>query len=479
MTQRTVGALAAIALALVVASPAARADDPPKASRADLAAAYLRFERAYLADPREGAERARLNRAFDRATIAFFTGRNADAIRTLDRETAGLAVPEAKRGAWLAAVATAVRVETPVIVAGRREPILARVGRLYPVDGDAELAIRIVAPDGSIVVERPLGDATDRVALPVAGARPGLHEVRVVAGDLAVPVARLHVVERSLAAVRADNERLLEKLGPDAPPHAVACARARNALLVDRPSSASSAQFLADLGALAADVSAEVAALLEGHDPYRRRTGDLWRVLTVGDRTLPFRVYAPDAAAGEEPRPLVVVLHGMGGDENMFLEGYGAGRIRALADEHGFVVASPRTGDYLRGGEDAFPALIDRLAEDFAIDRRRVHVLGHSMGAGAVAALLREHPERIAAGCMLAGGGAVGPDAPPALVIRGALDPIARGGRGGSREGVEVRIGEGYGHTLLVAGVLPDAVAWLLERRLPAPEAPPAPRRAY
>lgn len=42
------------------------------------------------------------------------------------------------------------------------------------------------------------------------------------------------------------------------------------------------------------------------------------------------------------PRPLLVVLHGAGGDENMFPEAYGAGIIKRIAEKHGLLVASPR-----------------------------------------------------------------------------------------------------------------------------------------
>ena len=61
--------------------------DQARVTRADLAAAYLRLEQAYFANPPEGEKVSTINRGFDQATMAFFMGRNAEAIRAIDELT--------------------------------------------------------------------------------------------------------------------------------------------------------------------------------------------------------------------------------------------------------------------------------------------------------------------------------------------------------------------------------------------------------
>ncbi len=55
-----------------------------------MAAAYLRLEQAFFASPPPAEEIARINKAFDQATQAFFLGNNAGAIRAIDSLTQSL-----------------------------------------------------------------------------------------------------------------------------------------------------------------------------------------------------------------------------------------------------------------------------------------------------------------------------------------------------------------------------------------------------
>jgi predicted esterase len=99
------------------------------------------------------------------------------------------------------------------------------------------------------------------------------------------------------------------------------------------------------------------------------------------------------------------------------------------------------------------------------------------MGAGVVGRTAAAHPERIRAVVCIAGGcGAPGQGSaaatPPMLLFAGALDPVARIDRleaaaeqqRQAGQAIEVRRLESEGHTLVVAAVLPEALAWLAER---------------
>lgn len=478
-------------LACLLAFNAQDVKPPLPITRADLAAAYLRFEQALRANPPTTETQRETNAAFDRATLAFFAGEHAAAIRTIDELTAAT-TPEQETELQRLALALKVRLEPPVRPAESGAAVRARITTLYlpELAGPRELALELTvrAADGTAVARTradvpvaPDQHADTTIELVSAGQKlkPGTYAVELGGANLAPNVAaRLHVAETSYDATREQNAARLAALRAETPElrQALAACRARNRLLCDRPSEANSAQFLADLHRLSGQVAEEIDALTAGRNPYRRRIGDYWRVIVGAPAEIPCRIYAPVVARDDAPRPLLVALHGAGGDENMFMDGYGAGCIRRIADELGLIVASPAT---MQINPANFDALVEALSADYAIDARRVYVLGHSMGAGVAAALARGRAERIAAVCVLAGGGGFNgaPKIAPTLVIAGEIDPLGSAAR--IRAGCEAAAAAGLpvefrelrdqGHTLLVGAALRSAVEWLLQHPASAP----------
>lgn len=463
-------------------------------SRADLAASYLRFELALRAHPPAEERVAEVNQAFDRATLAFFGGKHAQTIRDINQLTASL-LPQPPGAAAAVADALKVKLDPPVLFAGCTTPPTAKVLSMYAVSVEpaAEMPFRLQlrrlnasepARELPFVVS---GAAETKVELtlslsPIAAdLPPGAYAVEVAwSGGGPVQLGRWAVTDRSLEAARAENaarlDELAAKLPADRPElaEALASVRARNELLSDTPSESNTAQFLADPHRLLGELTAEIEALAAGRDPFRRRAGDHWRVVTTAKKPIPLRVHAPAAALGDKAVPLVVSLHGAGGDENMFLEGYGAGMIRELADRHGFLLASPAT-TAMGNKRDHLDRLIVALGHDYAIDRQRVYVLGHSMGGMTTAGLVANAGERIAAACCIAGSGGfkANEHLPPVLVIAGGLDmvvPVSRIEPGATKaiaEGlpIEYRLKPSYGHTVLVGAALPEVIDWLLAKR--------------
>ena len=84
------------------------------------------------------------------------------------------------------------------------------------------------------------------------------------------------------------------------------------------------------------------------------------QVISSPDGEVPYRLYRPKSI-GNRPAPAVVALHGAGADETAFLEAYGAGRIRRLADSLGFIVVTPFTNAMLRTSAN-LPRLLDDVA---------------------------------------------------------------------------------------------------------------------
>jgi predicted esterase len=193
-------------------------------------------------------------------------------------------------------------------------------------------------------------------------------------------------------------------------------------------------------------------------------------------REVPWVLRLPDASA-TEARPLVIALHGAGGDERMWLAAYGAGMLAPMVAARGAILASPLT-TALRDGA-SLDALIAAVSTEAPVDRSRIYLLGHSMGAMTAWRLAQQRPRVVAAVVCLAGGcGTPAPGdstpLPPLYVAAGALDPLAAPARlepavtaaRAAGRVVEWRVIRDRGHTLMVPEALPDALTWLLAQRL-------------
>ncbi len=126
----------------------------------------------------------------------------------------------------------------------------------------------------------------------------------------------------------------------------------------------------------------------------------VWMNLVSDNKTLPVRFRLPKNR--QRPFPVLVAYHGAGGSENMFFETYGAGRTIDLAIERGWIIVCPRQG-LLGLGLDLEP-MLDELARMVPIDKNRVYVMGHSMGAAQVIQQALAYPQLPKASAALGGG---------------------------------------------------------------------------
>lgn len=114
---------------------------------------------------------------------------------------------------------------------------------------------------------------------------------------------------------------------------------------------------------------------------------------------LPARIFIPSNAKISKV-PLVVALHGAGATENMFFEAYGAGKVKKLCKDRGWMLLAPRNGisvDNLR-----------MLISELPIDPEQVVFIGHSMGAGQALGFALNHSKEVKALGLMGGAGAVG-----------------------------------------------------------------------
>ncbi len=355
-------------------------------ARVDLAAAYLRLDKAYLAATTlDDSSRSAINRQFDRSTLSFFAGKFAAAIAVVDSATVAL---------------TGAPLEPPPV-------------------------------------------------------RPA----RVVNG-------------RGASMLREGFLKRLAKLDTTGPlAQAMVSARARAQLLVDVPSPERSAEFQSDVAQLSRDLAREVGVLERGRNPYVGQAGDAWHMFRGANGALiPVRIVAPSAAAtSSAPVPVLIALHGAGGDENMFADAYGQGITAKLANASNVILVTPLTTEFMRTPEH-FDSLMAVLHAEYRVNDGRIYVLGHSMGAGAAAQLAQQRPSIITAVACLSGGSAVTvPKAPPILFVGAALDPIIPAARvkaaaKGTPTGTYQQL-EHEGHTLMVANGVKVALPWLFAHR--------------
>lgn len=486
--------VAGFAVLCMLAAGGCNGAPPVPVTRSDLAHTLIEFERSLANNPISQGGANAVNREFDRATLAFFSGSLAEVIRQLTDLRLKLDGPEVLPVDQVAGVLK-VRIEPPVWIAGSQTKPTARITHMVEVPAPSAsepFVFRICDAAGAVKLERtfavqtgPITRVDQAIAIDVDASQipPGQYLLQIAPrGREFVLAGRWSVVAQSLESLRSQNESRLDSLVATAGiglRDAIFNCRGRNGLLRDRPSEESLAEYLIDAHQLATSVDREIVQLKEGRNPYRRLAGDHWRRMQLGGGGVACRVYAPPLARGDTAVPLVLVLHGAGGDENMFMDAYGRGLIKTLAENHGFLVASPLTYPFLMN-----PALADELvnvlAGDYAIDLSRVYVLGHSLGGGAASRIARERPNLAAAVCCMASGDFSGATQTcPALIFAGGIDPISnaraleRGARNAAAGGlaVEYRQLDDYGHTLLVDKVLADAINWLLASK---PAARPA-----
>ena len=234
-----------------------------------------------------------------------------------------------------------------------------------------------------------------------------------------------------------------------------------------------------------------------GKDPFKGKTGDFERhyLLPGANEIMPYRVYVPAGYTASKATPLVVALHGLGGNEDGFFENYSQLPPK-LAEKHGFLLVAPlgfrRDGFYgsaLMGGSD--PAsrrrveysekdvleVLSRMRAAYNVDESRIYLMGHSMGAIGTWALGAKYPQTWAALVPFSGTGSpsladamkgipqfvVHGDADNTVNVSGSRNMVAALKKAGANVTyVEVA---GGSHTDMVVPNLPQAFEFMAAQR--------------
>lgn len=253
------------------------------------------------------------------------------------------------------------------------------------------------------------------------------------------------------------------------------------------------------VGAEIAAAESVLAAARGNKNPFTGRTGDFERhyPLAGANEIMPYRVYVPKAYSPVKGAPLVIALHGLGGNEDSFFDQYSK-LPPQLAEKHGFLLAAPHGfrvdgfyGSSIMGGGDAAARrrveysemdvmeVLRLMKAHYKVDESRIYLIGHSMGAIGTWALGAKYPDIWAALVPFSGVGspalAERMKAIPQLVVHGDNDATVnvRGSRtmvaALQKAGANVTYLEipGGSHTDMVVPNLPRAFAFLAGQRKP------------
>lgn len=158
------------------------------------------------------------------------------------------------------------------------------------------------------------------------------------------------------------------------------------------------------------EATAMLDALSAGNDAFASRRGEFKKAYRskVDNSLQPYQVFVPSAYDKSKATPLVIALHGMGGDENSYFLSYGQGAFKVEAEKRGYIVACPKgrkpASMYMGDAEKDVMDVIAEMRRDYNIDADRIYLTGHSMGGFGTWSVAMSHPEVFAAIAPVAGG---------------------------------------------------------------------------
>jgi predicted esterase len=393
----------------------------------------------------QGALKAAIDDVDRQLAEATRLGRSAEIRRLIAKGQTLLA-----GGEWTDALdySNSLVIRTATVVADSTRPLLVRLEQIYspaidltsPLTAHAMLRARPAPPagggaaqPGAVIkdlgsvdgVGRDLRDTPQALELDVHEVPDGTYQlaIEVRTTDRPLGTATLLVnlrkgLDETVAKLEADAKR-----APDA-------IRADILYPVDRMRNVNRGRLelrTFDPDKDFADAQAVVAASRGGKNPYATRTGDFKRhyLLESAGEIMPYRLYVPASFNPNKAYPLVVLLHGLGGTEDSFFDGYDK-KVAPLADQHGFIVAAPLgyrvDGSYGWGlgtppadpstrrlqdlSEQDVLRVLQLVRQQYRIDDARIYLGGHSMGAIGTWKLAPKMPEVWAGIAMFAGTGA-------------------------------------------------------------------------
>lgn len=178
---------------------------------------------------------------------------------------------------------------------------------------------------------------------------------------------------------------------------------------------------------------AAIARIDAGKAPYDGVTGELRRsFLSAADpkQRYVYRMFVPSAYFKKESTPLILFLHGGGGNEDYWPDMQDGYILKAL-ETRGYMALMPKW--HSRNYGDDWPKdmmqLVELARKEYPqIDPKRIYVTGISMGGHGTYVMTTTYPDYFAAGCCVSGTGKVELAAKlkttPLLILQGGSDTV-------------------------------------------------------
>ncbi|MDX1963250.1 MAG: PHB depolymerase family esterase [Pirellulales bacterium] len=159
--------------------------------------------------------------------------------------------------------------------------------------------------------------------------------------------------------------------------------------------------------------------------------------VVVGKQTREYRLVIPDSVDLTQPAPLVVALHGMAIDSKDLMPRYS--KLNDTARKHKFLIAYPNALEKHWGIKPTkvaadlafFDELVAQISTNYAVDSRRIYVLGISNGGYFAHLIGKERSTTVAAVVSHSGvlglqtlGGIKAERKFPVMIVHGDRDPI-------------------------------------------------------
>jgi len=190
--------------------------------------------------------------------------------------------------------------------------------------------------------------------------------------------------------------------------------------------------FADDLRKIIIQNNETIDRMKNNKDPYAGRWGDFRRafISAATGKLEPYRIYVPTSYEQKDKVPVMLVLHGGGGDENYYPDMDG-GTIPKIMEREGIIMVSPRATSWYTGdGAKDMAQLVKLVLQEYPkADRSKVYSTGVSAGGFGTYNVAVEYPGLFAAIACVSGSSRnldkiKNLKNTPTLIIHGGSDPV-------------------------------------------------------